>query len=432
MERNFLKNLIKWKENGCEMPLMVIGARQTGKTYIIQHFCEKYFEKFVYINLEFEEEIKNVFEKTLKPEEIIKYIEIIKEINIDYENTVIFLDEIQVSERAIMALKYFCESKEQYKIITAGSLLGVKINRFKSSFPVGKVKIEYLYPMTFDEFLMAKGKQNLIEEITKCYNEKSKMLDSIHELALREYKEYLCIGGMPKAVSNYIENGCDIAKFDRSIHEDIILSYIADMRKYVYTSTEAIRIQKVYETIPLQLGKENKKFKYSLIEKGSTRKMYELPLQWLIASNLLLQCSLIKLPQIPLKAYQDMEYFKLYMSDVGLLNCISRISYADIVLEKNYIFKGAIAENYVAQHFKQKGYDLYYWRAKNEAEIDYLLYNSSGIIPVEVKASDNVKSKSLSEYIKKYKPEYSIRISHKNFGFDNNIYSIPIYATFLI
>lgn len=432
MERLFLNNLINWKEKSIDMPLMVIGARQTGKTYIIDYFCKKYFENYIYINLEFEQDIKSIFEKTLKPEEIIRYIEIIKNISFDPENTVIFFDEIQVSERAITSLKYFCEDVIPYKIVTAGSLLGVKVNRFTSSFPVGKVKIEYLYPMTFEEFLLAKSKENLVEEIRRCFNNKEQMLIGIHDLAIKEYKEYLCVGGMPKAVLNYIENDCDINKFDRSIHENIISSYIADMRKHTYTSSETVKIQKVYENMPLQLGKENKKFKYSLIEKGSTRKSYELPLQWLIVSNLLLKCTLVKSPQIPLKAYEDIEYFKLYMSDVGLLNCIAKINYADIIFEKDYIFKGALAENYVAQQFAQKKYDLCYWKSKNENEVDFILYNDDGIIPVEVKAKDNVKSSSLKEYVKKYNPKYSIRISYRNFGFENDIFSIPLYATFLI
>jgi predicted AAA+ superfamily ATPase len=281
----------------------------------------------MYINLELEEDIREIFEKTLKPDEIIRYIKLIKKTDIDIEKTIIFFDEIQTSERAITSLKYFEEANEKYKIVTAGSLLGVKLNRFKSSFPVGKVKLEYLCPMSFKEFLLAKNSIILIEEIEKSFYAKKPLPDSVHNLALKEYKDYLCIGGMPKAVLNYINNNNDVTKFDRTIHEDIITMYIADMRKYTYTATETVNIQKTYESMPSQLAKENKKFKYSIIEKGATSKKFESPLEWLISSGLLIKCTRIKLPQTPLKAYEDQDYFKMYLNDIGLLNALSRTNF---------------------------------------------------------------------------------------------------------
>ena len=210
MQRKIYEKLLYWKKNKIKMPYMLIGARQTGKTYILTEFCKKEFENYVYINLDSMENIRKIFEQTIEPEEIIKNIEAVMGINIDTEKTIIFIDEIQVSERAISSLKYFCESEKEYKIIVAGSLLGVKINRFKSSFPVGKVWIEYLYPMDFEEFLLSIGEEKLLNLIKESYYELKPMLDVTHKKALDLYNEYLCIGGMPAAILNYIENNKNI------------------------------------------------------------------------------------------------------------------------------------------------------------------------------------------------------------------------------
>lgn len=432
MRRKFEENLQKWKNENSNMPLMVIGARQIGKTYIMEQFCKENYKNYIYINLELNEKIASIFEETLNPDEIIKYIEITMQQEIDIETTIIFLDEIQVSERAITSLKYFCESEKPYKIICAGSLLGVKLNRFQSSFPVGKVWMETMFPMDYEEFLWARGEEKLAEEIKKSYQGKKKLPEAIHKMALEAYKEYLCIGGMPKAVSSYIENGKNLVRFDREIHANIINAYIADMRKYVYSAEESIKIQHIYETMPIQLGKDNRKFKYSTVEKGATRKAYELPLDWLTSSNMLIKCTKINKPENPLKAYQEIENFKMYLSDVGLLNYLSKISFQSIMLEENFMYKGAITENYVAQQLMAKKYDLYYWRSKSEAEVDFVLNLENKIIPIEVKSSQTTKSRSLNEYIKKYNPDYAIRLSTKDFGFYNHIFSVPLYATHLI
>lgn len=407
---------------------MVVGARQTGKTYIIDKFCKEYFKSYIYINLELDDGLQKVFNNTLNPEEVIKYIEVTKECSIDADNTAIFIDEVQVSERAITSLKYFCEAERNYKIITAGSLLGVKLNRFKSSFPVGKVKFEYLYPMNFEEFILAKGKKKLLEEIKKSLKDINSLPEAIHDLAMNEYREYLCIGGMPKAVLNYIDNGCDINKFDGSIHQDIISAYLADMRRYTYTAAETIKIQQVYEAMPQQLGRDNRKFKYNIMDKKATRKEFELPLDWLTSGNLLLKCSLVNKIQVPLRAFIQADYFKMYLSDVGLLNSLANIKYSDILYNSEFMFKGAITENYVACMLAQNKYDLLYWKSKSDAEIDFLITTDRGIIPIEVKSAENTKSKSLNEYIKKFQPEFAIRVSGKNFGKFNNIINIPLYA----
>lgn len=430
MKRKLYKNLLKWKENKIDMPYMLIGARQTGKTYIITEFCKNEFDKYVYINLDLMEEIKSIFEETINPSEIIKNIEITMGINIDIEKTIIFIDEIQVSERAISSLKYFCESDVRYKIIVAGSLLGVKINRFKSSFPVGKVWIEYLYPMDFEEFLWAINEEKLAECIRENYNDLKPMLDSTHQKALKLYNEYICVGGMPAAILNYIEVNKDITRFEDNILNNIIMSYLADMSKYT-ENIEAIRNNKIYNSIPAQLGRETKKFKYSLVEKSARSREYSSAMEWLISSNMLLKCDSIITPKSPLKAYIESN-FKIYLSDIGLLRVLAKISINEILNNKNMIYKGAFIENYVAENLYSKYGEIYYWSIDNKYEVDFLINVDGDIIPIEVKASDNTTSKSLNYYIQRYKPPYSIRLSTKNFGEANGIKSIPLYASWLI
>ena len=431
MKRKLYNNLLKWKKENVKMPYMLIGARQTGKTYILEEFCKKEFENYVYINLDSMESMKEVFETTIIPEQIITNIEAILNIDIDIEKTIIFIDEIQVSEKAISALKYFCESEKEYKIVCAGSLLGVKINRFKSSFPVGKVWIEYLYPMDFEEFLMAINEEKLLEMIEQSYNTMEPMINNLHEKALKLYYDYICIGGMPIAVLDYIKKEKNILKFNDEIIEMIITSYMADMAKYT-VNVESIRNAKIYNSIPAQLGKENKKFKYSLVEKSARAREYESSLDWLISSNMVIKCNSVKTTKSPLKAYVD-DNFKIYLSDMGLLRTLAKISINEIILNKNILYKGVLAENYVAEILYAKNREIFYWQINSGMyEVDFLMNMDGDIIPIEVKASDNTTSKSLNYYINRYKPKYSIRVSTKNFGFSNNIKSIPLYAVHLI
>lgn len=430
MKRKIYDNLLYWKNYKIKTPYMLIGARQTGKTYILTEFCQNEFENYVYINLDNMEDIKQIFEQTINPNEIIKNIEGILGIDINIQNTVIFIDEIQVSERAISALKYFCESEENYKIVVAGSLLGVKVNRFKSSFPVGKVWIDYLYPMDFEEFLIAMNEEKLLALIKESYNNMKPMLDVTHNKALSLYNEYICLGGMPAAILNYIEHDKNIFKFENDILNMIITSYLADMSKYT-ENIEALRNNKIYNSMPAQLGKENKKFKYSLVEKSARAREYDSSMEWLLSSNMLIKCQSISTPKSPLKAYMD-NNFKIYLSDIGLLRALSKISINEIISNKNMLYKGVFIENYVAENLYSKYRELYYWALGSEYEVDFLLNIDGDIIPIEVKASDNTTSKSLNYYIKRYKPKYSIRLSTKNFGEANGIKSVPLYASFLI
>lgn len=431
MKRKIYEKLLKWKNENMKMPYMLVGARQTGKTYILKEFCQKEFERYVYVNLENMQNIREIFEKTSIPEEIIINMEAILNIDIDVENTIIFLDEIQVSEEAIMSLKYFCESQKEYKIVCAGSLLGVKINRFKSSFPVGKVWIDYLYPMNFEEFLIAINEEKLLKMIEQSYKTMKPMLEGLHEKALKYYYDYICIGGMPAAILDYIKNGGNVLKFNEEVNEIILTSYMADMAKYTINQ-ESIRNAKIYNSIPAQLGKENKKFKYSLVEKSARAREYESSLNWLISSNMVIKCNSVKMPKSPLKAYID-ENFKIYLSDIGLLRTLSKISINEILLNKNMLYKGILAENYIAEILYAKNRESFYWQINSGMyEVDFLINVDGDIIPIEVKASDNTTSRSLNYYVNRYKPKYSIRLSTKNFGFSNNIKAIPLYAAYLI
>lgn len=244
MQRLFEKKLLEWKNSGMSKPLMVVGARQIGKTYIIEKLAKENFEEYLYFNLEKNNEVRGIFEKTIDDEKIIGELELYLERKIDIDNTILFFDEVQVCENFIVSLKYFNESKNKYKIVCAGSLLGVKIKRFNSSFPVGKIRIEYMYPMNFEEFLLATGKKLLRDKIKRCYETMTPMLDYAHDQAIRLYRQYLCVGGMPEAVNNFIENDSDILRFDSHIVSDIKDMYIADMQKYVRSSLESIKLRK--------------------------------------------------------------------------------------------------------------------------------------------------------------------------------------------
>lgn len=432
MERKIYSNLLEWKKNSIKTPLMIIGARQIGKTYIIKEFCQKEFEKNIYINLLDNPQIVDLFEQSIPTEEKFTKMQWILNTEIDLEKTIIFFDEIQLSEKLISNLKYFCESEKPFKIICAGSLLGVKINRFHSSFPVGKVKMEYMYPMDFEEFLMATSSQGLIDEIYKCYNSSIPMTSALHEKLMGLYRMYLCVGGMPQAVQNIVDVNQNIFDFDKDIIKNIIESYLNDMNQYIFNNTEKSKIEAIYKSIPSQLGNVSNKFQYSKINSNARSRDYESAMQWLISSTMIYKCNLLKSIQIPPKAYADEEYFKLYLSDVGLLTSLLEIQYNDILLDNSFLYKGNIAENYVAAQLVRNGLSLYYWKSNSDAEIDFILYNEDGLIPIEVKASDNITSKSLNSYMKQYNPKYAIRISSKNFGFENNIKSVPLYATFLI
>ena len=431
MQRNFLRELEEWKNKNQNTPLMVIGARQIGKTYIINKFCKENYNDYIYINLMNNKGIIEIFDEPINTEEKIKKMELYLG-RLIKEETIIFFDEIQESENLISALKYFCEAEFPYKIVCAGSLLGVKLKRFKNSFPVGKVIIKYMYPMTFEEFLKAINYEQAIEVIKDCFNKNKKMSNPIHEKLLNYYRLFLATGGMPIEVDNIIKNNLEILKFDNNLLKSIIEAYLADMEKYTLNYYETIKIEKIYKNIPNQLAKENKKFQFSKIEPYARRRDFETSLDWLIASKLVIPCYFVEKFETPLKGFMDEQKFKLYLSDTGILTELLEIPRNKILLNENFQYKGVIAENYVANELQANGISLYYWAKNQVAEIDFLIDTQKGVIPIEVKANENKKSKSLNYFMQNTKKDLAIRISANNFGIENKIKSVPLYAVFCI
>lgn len=435
MERKIYNELLKWKNNTNNIkPLMLLGVRQTGKTYIIDKFCKENYENYLYVNLFQDDNILNLYNSSLTSNEKYMQLKVLLNFDIEKENTVLFIDEIQESEKLISELKYFCEEHNNIRIICAGSLLRVKLKRSKSSFPVGKVKMIKMYPMDFEEFLVAMNERLLIDLIKDCYNKNKHMASSVHEKAMNLYRMYLITGGMPESVKNMVDVNRDYIKYDKSILSNILESYFNDMNKYVTNESESLKINRVYNSLHSQLSNLSNKFQFSKVYKDAKSRDYATSIDWLEASNMVLKSKLVKNPEIPLEGFAEEDTFKLYLSDIGILNNILKISMQDILRDNISLYKGVIAENYVANQLVCNNFDLYYWQNDNSAEIDFLLYTDDGIIPIEVKAGDATRSKSLNIYNDKYKPSYSIRISSKDFGYDKikKIKSIPLYAVFCI
>ena len=435
MKRKIYDKLLKWKNNADNVkPLMVLGVRQSGKTYIINEFCKNEYSNYVYVNLFENTNVIELYNSNLTSIEKFNRLKLLLDFDFEKEDTILFIDEIQESEKLISELKYFQENHNNVRIICAGSLLDVKLKRSKFSFPVGKVKMLNMYPMDFEEFLVAMNQEMLIDLIKDCYKNNKQITSPIHEKALNLYRIYLITGGMPESVNNMVKTNGDYIKYDKTILTDIVSSYFKDMDKYVTNESEALRINRVYDSLPSQLSNISNKFQYSNVSKDARAREYATAIDWLEASNMVLRCKAIKTPEIPLEGFVDVDTFKLYLSDVGILNNILKLNIEDILSDNISLYKGVIAENFVANQLVCNGFDLYYYRSNNTSEVDFLLYTKDGIIPVEVKAGNATQSKSLKLYIEKYKPKYAIRISTKDFGYDpkTNIKSIPLYATFLI
>ena len=352
----------------------------------------------------------------------------------DQEDSVLFIDEIQECEELISELKYFCEEHNNVRIICAGSLLGVKLNRMQKSYPVGKVDRLYLYPMDFEEFLMAFNEDMLIDYIKECF-EGNKPMGTIHQKALDYYKRYLITGGMPESVSNMVNCNSDYINYDNTILSTIISDYRDDMNKHVDSSSETLKINNIYNSLPSQLMNVSKKFQFSKIEEDSRKRTHLVPLVWLENSNMIQLCKLVKLPEKQLLGFVDNETFKVYYSNVGILNNLVNVTLKDIINDELKIYKGIITENYVANELKANGVHLLYWKGSRNAEVDFLISTSDdGVIPIEVKADNHIQSKSLKVYNELYNPKYMIRLSTKDFGYnkETKIKSIPLYAAFLL
>lgn len=430
MEREIIKELINWKKSQNRKPLIVHGARQVGKTYIIKKFGKEHYENLIYVNFETNQEISSQISENIDAKYIINKLELFYGEKILPEKTLIFFDEIQANERALTSLKYFYEDAKEYHIIAAGSLLGIAINRKNYSFPVGKVQMINMYPLSFKEFLIAVNRENLIKEIENHYEKNEKMDKDIHELCLKLYRTYLVVGGMPEVVETYLDEQKTIAAID--IQAEILSSYERDMTKYADNGLSN-RIISAFDSIPVQLAKENQKFQYKVISKGGTSSIFGEAILWLKNSGIVNQIYRVK-PEIPLEMHKDLTSFKLYMSDVGLF--VNKARYPlyqiDLNTQPTMISMGPLTEHYVANELRIKGYDAYYWESDGKAEIDFIIQKETEIVPIEVKSSIRTKSRSLDLYMNKFNPKYGIRISEKNFGMEDGIKSVPLYAVFCI
>jgi len=431
MKRKILQQLINWKNNPKRMPLIVNGARQVGKTYILKEFGNRHYSQVVYINLETNLSVNSYFDTDINPLRIIQYLETVNNTRIIPGETLIILDEIQSCTRALTSLKSFCEEAPEFHIVAAGSLFGVALNREKFSYPVGKVDELSMFPMDLEEFLWAMDRELLSYEIINHFTSNEAMPDILHFQALDLYKQYLIVGGMPAAVLEFIETKSLITATD--IQNRILNEYIADMVKYA-SATISVKIRACYNSIPTQLAKENKKFQYKMVQRGGTASIFGESIEWLNYAGVVLKCQKITHGFLPIAAYVDGSDFKLYMSDIGMLIIKSRMPNQIILseIDEDNGFMGVISENYVAQALVSNNFPLYYWKNENTAELDFVLQISGKVIPVEVKTGNRTKSVSLSMFVKKYNCPYSIRISKKNFGFENNIKSVPLYAVFCI
>lgn len=431
MKRKALKQLEDWKKKSDRMPLIVNGARQVGKTYLIKEFGEMYFKNTVYFNLETNLAVNSYFETDIHPLRIIQYLETASGQRIIPEETLLVLDEIQSCPRALTSLKTFCEEAPQYYIVCAGSLLGVAVSRDNYSFPVGKVNEIQLFPMDFEEFLNALNEDLLINEIRAHFASDLKMPEILHNKALDYYKQYLIVGGMPAVVNEFVHTQSLLTAAE--IQGRIQNEYISDMAKYA-SATTSVKIRACYNSIPVQLAKENKKFQYKIVQRGGTATIFGESIEWLNFAGVVLKCQKVEHGYMPVAVYADLSDFKLYMSDVGLLTAKSGMAQQTILssVEEDNGFLGALSENYVAQALKANGHSLFYWKNDNTAELDFVLQIDGEVVPVEVKKGSRTKSVSMNMFLKKYKSSYAIRISKKNFGFENNIKSVPFYAVFCL
>ncbi len=428
MKRKFEEDLISWKNKNSRKPALIYGARQIGKTTSIKYFGEKHFQNTIYINFELNRELAEDFQGNISPDFLIHRFEVYFGEKINKETTLIVFDEIQACERALTSLKYFCEDAPEYYVIGAGSLLGVAIKREDFSFPVGKVNQIHMYPMDFEEFLWAKNQEMLADEIRVYYEKREPLDPALHKKAMGLYREYLIVGGMPEAVKEYSENNSLLEVAE--IQGAIINAYVADMAKYA-TYSDTTKIMACFDSLPAQLAKDNKKFQYKVVARGGRASLFGASIDWLLAAGIVLKCERVEQGQHPLAIFKDMASFKLYMGDVGLLSHRAGVNEYDIIKGNDHVFIGALTENYVAAALIQKGYPLFYWTS-GTSEVDFVIEKHSDVLPIEVKARENVKSRSLSVYLKHYHPDYSIRISGKNFGFENDILSIPLYAVFCL
>lgn len=424
MKRYALEQLIKWKNTKNRKPLIIQGARQVGKTWLMQEFGKTQYEQVAYINFDAPKNCK-IFDEDYDISRIILLIEIETGLKINPDNTLIIFDEIQECPRALTSLKYFNETAPQYDVVVAGSLLGVACHE-GTGFPVGKVSFMTLYPLSFEEFLMALGEDRFVELL---HNKDYKTITHFNNKYDTWLKQYCYIGGMPAVVKDFVEN--KDFRVVRELQQEILEAYENDFTKHIPANTVA-KIRLLWKSIPAQLSKENKKFIYGAVKEGARAREFETALSWLIDSGLIYRVNKISKPDLPIIAYEDFSAFKLFVLDVGLLGALTNLD-VKTLLEGNKIFeefKGAIAEQYVLQQFKTiKDLPVFYWTNEtSRSEIDFIIQIESNVIPVEVKAAKNLQAKSLKNYIEKYSPETAIRTSMADYKKTENLIDLPLYA----
>ena len=431
MDRKIMNYFKNWKDNPHRKPLILQGARQVGKTYSILEFGRNCYENVVYFNFETNPKLSETFEENIAPDYLIPILSHISGQTIVKEKTLIVFDEVQLCERALTSLKYFCEDAPEYHIVVAGSLLGVAVNREKFSFPVGKVDLKTLYPMDIEEFMLALGEDELVEQIKKCFDEDKAMPSALHDAAMGLYRQYLVVGGMPECVLQYV--GTKDYILVRHTQETLLASYLNDMSKY-NNLNEIKKTRLTYDNITVQLSKKNTRFQYKLIKKGGRAAEFENAIEWLCLSGIASQVYKVEQIKKPLENYRDIDSFKIYVSDTGLLCAKKDLQASDILYMSDELddFKGGMAENYVNIQLLINEYKTYYWESERGAEVDFIIQREGKLIPVEVKSADNTRAKSLKMYMDTYKPEYAIKLSAKNFAFEDGKKIVPLYAAFCI
>ena len=431
MYRKITAFLEAWKKNQYRKPLVLQGARQVGKTYSVLEFGRINYENVAYFNFETNPKLNRTFEENISPDYLIPILSHISGQTIVKEKTLIIFDEVQLCERALTSLKYFCEDAPDYHIIVAGNLLGVAVNRAKFSFPVGKVDMKTMYPMDMEESMIAMGEEKLATQVRQCFETNTAMPSALHDAAMQLYRQYLVVGGMPECVLQFAQTRDYI--LIRNTQDTILASYLNDMSKY-NNLNEIKKTRLAYDNITVQLSKKNTRFQYKLIKKGGRASEFENAIEWLCLSGIVSQVYRIEQIKKPLENYRDIDAFKIYVSDLGLLCAKKDLAANDILYmaEELNDFKGGMAENYVNVQLSINGYHTYYWESARGAEIDFVIQRNEQLIPIEVKSADNTRAKSLKVYMETYDPEYAIKLSAKNFAFEDNKKTVPLYAAFCI
>ncbi|MCW9719009.1 ATP-binding protein [Avibacterium sp. 21-599] len=425
MQRDILDKLIQWKTKPNRKPLIIQGARQVGKTWVMKHFGEQTFEQVAYINFDNNPRMKTLFSGDYDIKRLILGLKIESGVDIQTDNTLIIFDEVQEVPQALSALKYFYENAPQFYIVAAGSLLGVSLHH-QVSFPVGKVDFLPLYPMTFHEFLTALGQSDLVQLLEM---QDWSLISAMKSRYIDFLRQYYFVGGMPEAVQTSIDT--QNLNEVRQVQRNLLMAYEQDFSKHISDVQTVKKVRSIWASIPEQLAKENKKFMYAQMQKGARSKDYEIALQWLKDSGLVQVVQRVKKPYLPLSAYQD-NAFKLYGLDVGLLAAQSYLD-ATTLLEGNRIFtefKGALTEQYVLQQLiATQENPVFYWATeKGTAEVDFVLQRKQTVIPIEVKAEENLKAKSLKVYVEQFQPEQAFRFSMADFREQDWMVNVPLYG----